>query len=149
MRLRRYIAILLMTLANVFILVHAVIPHSHHDGIVCLASKEKECVCPHDKESHDKPSLDTSEEHHGHLESCDLQDFVKRTEPSSEEELVPSNPIHVNHFITICLACLYDHLAFCAQLENKDRHYIFLSNNYISPYVGSIYGLRAPPTFSC
>lgn len=144
MRLRRFIAILLMTLANTLILAHIVLPHYHHDGIVCFKS-EIESICEdHDAIEHKKSCTEQNSEDHTQLEDCDLHNLLKRIEKSGVEEFSPDQT-DVNHFITVCTSCLYDHLAICASLVNKDRHYIFFSDNYISPFVGSHYGLRAPP----
>lgn len=150
MKMRKYIAILFITLANTLILAHVVTPHYHHNGVVCFEAEKTSCISEsnHHGESHTGCDSEEDSSHHADLDDCDLHYLLKRTEILESEDLSPDLR-NTNRFLAICLDCLYDHLAHSIQLEKKDRHNIFLSSNYISPYVGSHYGLRAPPFSNC
>ncbi|GHV14030.1 hypothetical protein FACS1894169_02180 [Bacteroidia bacterium] len=131
-------------MANIFMLAHAVVPHSHHDGIICFSlqelahqkqsssqQNESDC-CTHNAKSHHHPRT---------IDGCDLKDVVMRQNDDVHDEIVPC---------ANCLSLLFTFYTlneFCLEtplLEEilPQRPYI---ENYTSPLVGLISGLRAPP----
>ncbi|MBB4035503.1 ABC-type nickel/cobalt efflux system permease component RcnA [Dysgonomonas hofstadii] len=143
-KIKRQLTLLLLILANSFLLVHGVLPHSHHDGIVCFSLEELKhqhhcsenhsdighCCCEHEKGHH-----------HSNQEDCDLKDVVLRQNNDLHEEILP------------CPNCLS--LMFVLYLPNEfyldmpqlgkwlhEKPYV---NNYIPPFVGTVKSLRAPP----
>lgn len=148
MRIKRFITFTLLLLANLFLLAHSVLPHIHHDGVVCFSLHEIveehhcsdkhtdtcDCDCEHDKEkSH----------HHHNAEDCDLKDIVMR-QNNSDEEIVPCK---------VCLSLMYTiyplNDLFLVEAEYEARlPYKPYFSSYISPYVGSMQSLRAPPVSS-
>lgn len=149
MRVKRFITFTLLLLANVFLLAHAVLPHVHHDGVVCFSLQEIkghhhcteghtdacDCCCEQNKE--------TSHHHHHNSEGCDLKEVVVRHD-TSDEEIIPCES---------CLLLMYTiyplNDLFLVEPEYEARlPYKPYLISYISPYVGSIQSLRAPP-LSC
>lgn len=146
MRVKRLAALTLLLLANMFLLVHAVLPHSHHDGVVCFSLSELlhqnhcsdahddigNCCCEHEEHS---------QHHHANSEDCDLKEIVLRHDNTTHEDILPCPD---------CLSLLYSIYSlndlyllapqFGQRLEIKP--YLI---TYISPYVGTIKSLRAPP----
>ena len=125
-------------------LVHAVVPHSHHDGIICFSLEEladrkqtsdqysdSDC-CTDNKKTHHHPKT---------IDSCDLKDVVMRQNNDSHEEMVPCADCLSLFFIfyTLNEFCLEKPLF---EEALPQRPYI---ENYTSPLVGFISGLRAPP----
>lgn len=145
MRVKRSFILTLLLLANMFLLVHAILPHSHHDGIICFPlfelthqdhcseSHSDMACCGHKKDSH---------HHHANSEDCILKEILLRQDNNVHEDIIPCAG---------CLSLLYsiyslnDLFLLAPQYgEWLDiKPYII---TYIPPYVGSIIGLRAPPT---
>lgn len=133
-------------LANIFFLAHAVLPHSHHDGIVCFSveSETQDCNCCHTHDDLDQccsQHESKNHHHHDHSEDCDLKKAVFRQADNLHEDIVPCAD---------CLSLLYaiyslnefytDAAEFGQWLEQKP--YLI---TYTPPFVGSIRSLRAPP----
>lgn len=147
MRPKQLLTLTLLLLANFFLLAHAVLPHSHHDGIVCFSLEEMahqnhcddcqqedigDCCCNHHEKTH---------HHHANSEDCDLKEIVLRQNSDLHEEILPC---------ANCLSLLYT-LYVLNELYSEAPEYgqrLQLKpylETYIPPYVGSIKGLRAPP----
>ena len=60
-------------LAGLFLLTHAVLPHTHHDGIICFSHS----VCHCDDHSTDLSHQATHHEHHD-SDDCDLKQSIMR-----------------------------------------------------------------------
>lgn len=145
MRPKRLIALTLLMLANIFLLAHVVLPHSHHDGVVCFSLEEMvhqhhcshnhvdacDCNCHHAENHH----------HHGDSEDCNLKEIVIRQDNNSHHEILPC---------ATCLSLLYtiyslnDLYLVVPEYGHRlvQKPYLI---TYIPPYVGTISGLRAPP----
>lgn len=128
-------------------LAHAVVPHSHHDGIICFSLEElvhrKQASTQH-SESSDCYTQTTKSHHHPKtVDGCDLKEVVMRQNDDSHDEIVPCAD---------CLSLLFTFYTlneFCLErplLEEAlpQKPYI---ENYSSPLVGLISGLRAPPSY--
>ncbi len=146
MIIRKYIAILLMSFANIFILVHAFVPHYHHEGIVTLSSAEitncKSCAMA----SCNSNSCDhQGEVHHGLLESCDFGQIIGRDgDPIKDTQSVTPS---ISEFIVCFCALECTSLLTPAIIEVfRNKAYKPYIDTYNSPYIGSSFGLRAPPT---
>lgn len=147
MMMRRQIAILLIAFANIFILAHAVVPHYHHDGIVCFDSqKESKCTSFHIYDEGEECCCvnELADSHHTHLENCDLSQTVERNGDPSEDS------ISLSPYLSSLLVCIstfqcYDLLDYSMLVVSQLEKYKPYVDTYNSPYVGSIFGLRAPP----
>lgn len=154
MKLRRIIAILLMSLANILILAHAAVPHHHHDGMVffsmhhsgCESEASDNCAshCCHDEETDE----DQTSHRHNH-ESCDLFQIVERDGRSISDDFTTFTADYDLPVLICTLGC-YDWKAIIEDQATLDRYkrYGDYTNNYTSPYVGATFGLRAPPAIT-
>ncbi|GEM_PF-4889522 len=71
-----------MLFANVFILAHGALPHSHHDGTVCLSLEEllhhNNCLNNNTDGEVCCEQNHTKHHHHKNAENCDLKEIVLR-----------------------------------------------------------------------
>lgn len=147
MRVKQILILALLLSANIFLLAHSVLPHSHHDGIVCFSLNELkhqqtcsdhhddtgECCCcgRHSQQEH----------HHSNSEDCDLKEIVIRNNDDIHNDLIPCG-----HCLSL-LFSIYSLNEFFMEMPQfgliqEQKPYL---NSYISPYVGSVKNLRAPP----
>lgn len=148
MRMKRTILLTLMTLANILLLVHVVMPHSHHDGIVCFSLSEINHHSHCTTHQHDDIGACCAEhcehnEHHNHQnsEDCDLKDIVLRSDSDTHQDLIPCPNCLSLQYIIYTLNDLYlEEPQFGQWLVEKP--YL---ENYTPPFVGTIKSLRAPP----
>jgi hypothetical protein len=140
------IAFILLIFANMFLLAHSVLPHSHHDGIICFSLEEikhrHHCYGPHDDAG---GCCEHAEKgcRHSLSESCGLKDIVIRQQGNAHEEILPCSD---------CLSLAYtlyslNEFYFEAPLFGERFRQKPYSENYIPPFAGSVKGLRAPPYF--
>ena len=148
MRLKRQITLTLMILANIFLLAHVVLPHSHHDGIVCFSLSEimHQHTCSH---QHDDigaccaEHCENTQKHHHHdnPEDCDLKDIVLSGHQDLHEDILPCpNCLSLQYIIYALNDFYFEEPQFGQRLRQKP--YL---ETYIPPFVGSIKSLRAPP----
>lgn len=145
MRVKKFVALIMMIFANIFILAHAALPHSHHDGTVCF-SLEK--VSPQNSISDcdsDSGSCCTQNHvkhhHHKNAENCDLKQIVLRQSNDTHEDMLPCDH---------CLSLLYVLYPLNELYLEAPEFGLFLIEKpyletYIPPFVGSVRSLRAPP----
>ncbi|WP_051697892.1 DUF6769 family protein [Prevotella sp. 10(H)] len=139
-KVKQLFTLSVMILASMLLLAHAVMPHSHHDGIVCFSHDEvhrhlhctdnvTDCACHHE-----------GKHHHQH-EDCDLKEIVLRQANDSHEDILPCANCLSLLFTVYTLNALYlEAPAFGERFQEKP--YI---ENYTPPFVGTIRSLRAPP----
>lgn len=145
MGVKRYITLVILLLANMVLLAHAILPHTHHDGVVCFSLEDikDQHSCSKFKDISDccdGHETAQSSHHHHNSEDCDLRDVIIRQD-TNHEEIIPCEA---------CLSLLYDIYSlnelFLVAPEYEERlAYKPYLISYISPYVGSTIGLRAPP----
>jgi len=146
-KMKQLLTLILLLSANTLLLAHAVLPHSHHDGMVCF-SLEEIMQCHHFQDNHSNRNdccsheeKDAKHHHHGNHENCDLKDVVLRQNNDLHDDILP------------CPACLS--LMYVLYLPDEfylgvpefgqwlqEKPYV---NNYIPPFVGTVRSLRAPP----
>lgn len=146
MKLRKQITLTLLIFANIFLLAHTVLPHAHHDGIVCFSLVEQQdqcdcgenhgdvdsCCCGHDKHAHN---------HNHNAEDCDLKNIVLRHDNAVHDDFIPCDH---------CLSLLYNIYSlndlFSVEPEcGRQIEYKPYLITYIPPFVGTNSSLRAPP----
>lgn len=141
--IRKITAIFLILLANIVLLVHAVVPHHHHQEQVCIVNEH----CQNDSLAHEHNTPEHNHEHDGEnsSESCALKQAV----------VIPANLVRQEFK---CLGCDDNHSTFV------HFHAILFSNEFIpfvpkvvsneqiplityshSNFVSASLGLRAPP----
>lgn len=130
-------------LACVFLQVHIILPHFHHDGIVCITKEgNTECLKCH-----------SSSENHNHakdhctdtLDKCDLKQIVMRQYDSNDD----ANGFHSVDLLSVyCLIYPLSNLHLEFPYSSPDWTQIPYFDNYTSPFTGSVKSLRAPPVSS-
>jgi len=144
-KVKRLLTLSLLLLANILLLVHGVLPHSHHDGIVCFSLEEimhqHHCSDNHDDVGHCCCEHETGNHHHANYEDCDLKDVVLRQVNDSHNDIIPCpNCLSLMYVIYLPNEFYFDIPESGRWLQEKP--YV---NNYIPPFVGSAKSLRAPP----
>lgn len=137
------IAIVFIVLANIMILVHAVLPHYHHDGLVCFTKEDVEHTteCSHpDGGSTFEQSCEHHHHDHSHLEACSLKDTVLRYDDRLQENgLMKFDEFILSAELFLSILGIEEPLL---EQEVLPKPYIL---NYISTYVDNNQCLRAPP----
>ena len=156
MKLRRLIAIILMTLANYGMLAHSVMPHHHHEGVVFLNTHTACCDVSHlcnQSSSCCADEIDSDGSQGVRHDNCDLSQLEERDGRSILDGL-STLQIDKNNFAPeacLCILC-YACNELTVKLDKatlcKYRSYSTYTENYTSPYVGAVFGLRAPPAQS-
>ena len=145
MRHMRLIALTLTLMASMFMLAHAIMPHSHHDGVICFSLEEimhrhhcsdqqddtHNCCEQHKKGCH----------HQAHAEDCNLQELILRQQDNTHDDILPcANCLSLAYI----LYSLNEFYLEAPQFGERFRQKPYLVN-YTPPFVGSIKSLRAPP----
>lgn len=143
MGIKNFIIRFTLLLAGLFLLTHAVLPHTHHDGIVCFAHDFCHCSddCTDQVEHSEHQGHHEKHKHHSH-DNCDLKDKVIRQIDSEKMQ----NIYQYEDFLSLC--CIGYHLCGShlepPKLSTHVRQKPYL-NYYNSPYLASPKALRAPP----
>lgn len=145
MRVKRIIALALLLLANMFLLVHTALPHSHHDGVVCFSlfelAHQAHCSDPHDDMSACCGQEKHTHHHNANSEDCDLKEIVIRQDNGAHQDIIPcAGCLSLQYTIYSLNELFLLAPQYGEQLDLKP--YII---TYISPYVGTTSSLRAPP----
>lgn len=149
MDIRKLTAITLITVANILLLVHVILPHFHHDGMVCFVSRSVthvdccESACSNASCSACQHTAKNT--HHASSDDCSMKNTVLRQANYS-----------LQHAIMHDVCCLSD-LYYSAYLLNilfmeepdfgltfRERPYL---QTYDDPFLGSSQSLRAPPAY--
>ncbi|MDX9880527.1 MAG: hypothetical protein RBS73_00580 [Prolixibacteraceae bacterium] len=139
--IKKLTAYSLILVANIVLLAHAVIPHHHHQSVICIEQKH----CHDDTSTHEHSNAKPSHQDDGNKNStsCVLkQSFL--VPPSQGKHLKSYNNCSDN----------YNHDYYLlSNIEYSDLQPIFnvvsyfpLHSSYIISFVTSALGLRAPPT---
>ena len=141
MSINKNIAKVLVTLASIFLLAHAVYPHTHHDSVVCLSESRHIEQCDNTQNHGETHSHERHSDycHHHEKDDCVLkqivlqgrgtdifipyipqQDFIQYIYPDVE---LTSEVIFVNFTL----------------LEEPDQE------SFYTTFIAPIKGLRAPP----
>lgn len=147
MRTKQLLTLILLLLANILLLAHSVLPHSHHDGIVCFSIEKlvdlPECSSLNTNNNDECCGKHTGKSHHHHTnnDDCGLKEIVVRGGNEFHEEILPcENCLSLLYTVYSLNEFYFDAPSFGQWLDQKP--YL---DNYISPYVGTISSLRAPP----
>ncbi|MDU1890661.1 MAG: hypothetical protein E6767_08225 [Dysgonomonas sp.] len=146
MRPKQLFTLTLLLFANFFLLAHAVLPHSHHDGIVCFSLEEiahhGHCTDCHHSDIADYGCSHHAENHHQHsLDDCNLKDLVLRQSNDTHDDILPcANCLSLLYTIYSLNDLYFEAPEFGQWLQLKP--YL---ETYIPPYLGSTRSLRAPP----
>lgn len=128
-------------LACLLLQAHIIIPHFHHDGIVCITHENNtDCQKCNSSEEHNHAKDDCSDI----LEECDIKQIVIRQNNLDEGLDIHSIDYFSLYYLIYPLGNLY--------LESPDlitkQNQIPYTKTYTSPFTGYIKSLRAPPLSS-
>jgi hypothetical protein len=139
--IRKITAMFFILLANIVLLVHAVVPHHHHKSLVCIEGN----TCQSDNCTHDHCT--STHEHDGSAgtENCELRQVLAIPGSSVKQEIK-------------CLGCDNNHSTFvhfqAVLIKNEFNSFvpeiiiiaqIALKISPHSNFVSASLGLRAPP----
>ncbi|MDA3867766.1 MAG: hypothetical protein PF489_13610 [Salinivirgaceae bacterium] len=140
----KHIGRLIVFFAGLVILSHAVVPHHHHDGMVCTASSH----CANDTKPHDdntdEHSSDANDHQHdgGHnVQSCFLIQFIPNQNNHAERSLKCGN-CDINIPLLIFATFPNNQSLFA---ESTDFSCFPVIQTGYSVFVSKCFGLRAPP----
>jgi hypothetical protein len=145
MRQNQQIILIILFFANIFLLAHAVLPHSHHDGVVCFSLEElahqRDCSNQHNDMGSCDCQQDNKGHHHTNFENCDLKNTVLCQQDSTHKKIL----LCINCLsLAYSLYSLNEFYLEAPQFGERFRHKTY-SENYTTPFVGSTKNLRAPP----
>ena len=139
--MHKTIALVFLIFANFILMAHAVIPHHHHQQILCVEKTH----CNGDKESHEHsfPARDHQHDGDSNPFSCILKQAIA----------LPVNPgRELSDCISILSHFALDYIINFNLIENEFLTPDYQAGNYIpflsaeyTNYVSSFLGLRAPP----
>jgi len=130
-----------LIIANIILLAHAVIPHHHHESVVCVEQKH----CQDDAIPHNHNVAEHNHQHDGNKNStsCILkQSFVVPTSQGKQLKSCDNCSDNHNHdFYTL------SNIGYCdLQPVSNVVTYYPVHSSYLLSFVTSTLGLRAPPT---
>lgn len=141
--LKRPTAIFILLLASLLWLCHAVVPHHHHNSLICLVAEH----CNHDSDRCAQSSVANHHKHdHNSTTGCVLNHLA----------IVPQNLIKNNYRISKPLQFIHDidylqAIQICTNTinyflsENKSKYLTCPSTKQYIATIGQSHGLRAPP----
>lgn len=106
MKVKKQIAILCLLFANILLLAHGVLPHFHHDGIICFTNNEISHM-PCDSQEHNDISIccehhhDNKVHHHSQSEDCDLKITMLRQADNSLQHSILHSVCCLSHLYYI------------------------------------------------
>lgn len=140
----RYTAFGFILLANIMLLVHAIVPHHHHMGIVCFTQNHSHEVCCSDAQhEHNSTSNDS---HSEESECCILkQNFLIPSDEIAKTVRCVYGEIHskIQSWFVALLTSSFELKLFSTV---KFKHQFFDALPHYSYYLSSSLSLRAPPS---
>ena len=141
--MKRSIAIFLLVLASAVWLAHAILPHHHHNSLVCLVTEH----CQHDKDNHAHNPESNPHDHDNNSSShCVLNQSAIVPQPVFKSNNGFPEPPQFDidlDFIQAIIANTYS-----ASLLSRKTHAVYLesvSTTLYLVFIGQSLGLRAPP----
>lgn len=142
MNTKKIIIQICLMLACVLLQAHIILPHFHHDGIVCITQEgNTDCLTCHSAQDHNHPKNHCSDT----LDACDIKQIVIR-QNDLDDEL--NNTYPINLLSLYCLVYPLSNLYLEFPDSGTERNQIPYTETYTSPFRGSIKSLRAPPSSS-
>lgn len=135
MKTKKFLIQICLMLACILLQAHIILPHFHHDGVICIVN-----------ESHSVNDQSHTKDHSAENEdSCDIKQIVVRQNDLDD---------HLDHSHAVKLLSQYCMMHPLSNLllelpdSETERVQIPYTDTYTSPYTGSITSLRAPPVSS-
>ncbi len=134
MKVKHHISVFFLLTALFSLLVHTVLPHHHHDNLICVMETHQ---CDEPCENYDADHEKTHQHDSGEIEDCTLKTLVLK---NSESVIKFSNPVFICLYLLSDVECIFD-----SSIPDRPKHYL---EYFQPPFVLRINGLRAPP-FCC
>lgn len=136
MNLRQWIIYCCCMFAGLIMLAHALVPHVHHDGVICFIQENAYATsdCDHNHGHNHQ---------HGPFEDCKLKDLQIR--PEVNESITPDLSYQfllTYQFVFFSFGLDLD--LYPIELDRESKPYLLL---YTSVLADSSHSLRAPPVF--
>ncbi len=140
----RYTAFGFILLANIMLLVHGLMPHHHHKGIVCFTQNQTEEVCCNDVQHQHNKGCDDS---HSDDSGCCVvkQDFLIPSDEIGKTTRCVVSEIH-SKIQSWFVALLTNSIEFKVFTTIKLKHQFFDVLPHYCYYLSSSLTLRAPPS---
>ena len=132
--------IFFLSLACSLAMVHYMLPHAHHDNVICFSAFQAEQCGNNSHDHHDCGETHTHQHHHGNLEECSHESFLVR----AREYHFTDYASFVNLPNTYFISPKYEHLPDCSEYLIPFREIPYFLSAYITQ-VNCQTGLRAPP----
>lgn len=140
----RYTAFGFILLANIMLLVHGLMPHHHHKGVVCFTQNHSEEVCCND--SHHQHNKGCDDSHSDDSGCCVVkQDFLIPSDEIGKTTRCVVSEIH-NKIQIWFVALLTSSIEFKIFTPIKFKHHFLDVLLHYSYYLNSSLSLRAPPS---
>ena len=143
MNVKKWTALSVLLFANIFILAHNILPHYHHDDIMCLPSSHAQHCCEGHNEDAQSEHNDMHKHDHGDIEDCLLKNTVVRQVSSDQSQLIPALILLAVHHCCGLSSCHLEEPTL--PLFYQQKPYL---ESYFTTYVSPTLGLRAPPHIS-
>ena len=130
--------IFFLSLACSLAMAHYVLPHIHHDNVICFSVFQAEQCC--DDSHHHEGEETNTHHHHGNLEDCSHESFLVR----AREYHFTDYTSFVNLSDLYFIFPKYEHLPDCSEYLIPFREIPYFLSAYITQ-VNCQTGLRAPP----
>jgi len=139
----RYTAFGFILLANIMLLVHSLVSHHHHKGIVCFTQNQTEEICCNDAQHEHNKGCDDS---HSDDSACCVvkQDFLIPSDEIGKTTRCVVSEIHSKIQIWF-VALLTSNIELKLLSNSKFKHQFFDDFPLNSYYLSSSLSLRAPP----
>lgn len=140
--MKRTLVFTMLLIANLVLLVHAVVPHHHHDAKVCFSIAHCQS-CGHDAhQEHDHHHHDQVPFQKDDLACCQLKDEMVVTVQKNQVRL---EPLEIPFSVCGCFAVVpHQHDVYILPTGLPFRHKPFLIS-FLNPLCSLTNGLRAPP----
>lgn len=138
MKTSRFIAVICIYVASLFLLAHAILPHCNH-------SEEDVCIAYEGHNHCDGKECGDSHNHgmacHGESNGCILTKIIPHHNTSSEEILPDISDSNVDLLFCTCLL----ELLYLDIPSEVLEHKFWDEQSYYTSYISPTLGLRAPP----
>ncbi|MGE0077922.1 MAG: DUF6769 family protein [Bacteroidales bacterium] len=141
---QRNIAFTIILLANVMLLVHSLMPHHHHNGVVCFTESHSQCSCNSNNHSND---CGTHHSSNGDDSGCCVvkQDYLVPSDEIGKTTRCVVHEINTkisNWFIPLLTSSVELQVIY----EIKFKFHFFDDFPLYSCFIDSGLSLRAPPS---
>jgi hypothetical protein len=132
-------------MAGLIILAHAVVPHHHHDNIICIENTHcADDTSPHNH-NYDNDHKDTGDHDHDcshDVQTCFLNQFIPNQNNENQKILKYGNS---NTIFPVLVFAIFNSETENFSLRKTDFSFIPIKLLNYTTFVTKCFGLRAPP----